>query len=537
MSDHAPEHRSDTADHEQAGVGQDSATRAASSLQEEVSLADLMSVAWGLRGWLVALFAGAAGIAGLIIAIVLLVVPAPSSYRLPFQINFPGVLDGEYPNGVPFQPIDVVSPTVMRRVFNIHSLEQHLPFESFKAAFTVREYNERMETIRLEYQAKLSSTKLTQAERSALEDEFAAKRRAARTGEFELVYLDDQDEGLPREVVAPIMANILETWAEEAQRVKGAYLYDVTVLSEAFLDRPSLIDEEYITALDMVRQSIKRLLDNITELEEIPGIKLVHVDDQQVGVAEVKLWLEDLQRFKVDPLIGQVRGLRVFKDQTRARLYIKDQLFRIGLEADAARKKAQLIEQVLDDYHGKGVGRSKAGVGSPTAGQSVLIPQLDEGFLDRIMTLSIQSTNVEYRRELADELVEFRKELVEFEKEEFFYKSMLDIIGQQSDEAAPSEMTKIDDPAAFVAGQFDSILSTLERSVRYLNEIYVEASARALKPTDTYTLRGPLATSGNLPLGTTKLALIVFACVAFAGVIALGLVVMRVGRLQRHVEH
>ena len=79
---------------------------------------------------------------------------------------------------------------------------------------------------------RLEDRKLTTVEREKIEDEFQAKLKSSRTGEFRLVGL--LGTGLvnwDRDLVGVVMNDIVNTWIEDS-RAKGVFKFDLNVYSE-----------------------------------------------------------------------------------------------------------------------------------------------------------------------------------------------------------------------------------------------------------------------------------------------------------------
>ncbi|HWW62355.1 MAG TPA: hypothetical protein VN181_13365, partial [Thermoanaerobaculia bacterium] len=96
--------------------------------------------------------------------------------KLPFRLDFQGSTEGQYPNGLKFSPADIVSPPVLRKVFDENQLSRFVPFEDFSRSFVVLESNRAYELLALEYQARLSDPKLSPVDRERIEKEFESKR-------------------------------------------------------------------------------------------------------------------------------------------------------------------------------------------------------------------------------------------------------------------------------------------------------------------------------------------------------------------------
>ena len=69
-----------------------------------------------------------------------------------------------------------------------------------------------------------------------------------------------------------------------------------------------LENEEYPVLVDILRNTINRILGNIDELLKLPGATLTRVGENRISLPEIRVNLENLLEFRVQPLFRMVLG-------------------------------------------------------------------------------------------------------------------------------------------------------------------------------------------------------------------------------------
>ena len=495
--------------------------------KDEISFGDLFDAALRQRVpiLLSLLVCGAAG--ALILALMLALVPSSVLSELPFRIKFAGVTEGNYPNGTPFQPGDIVSPSVVRPLFDRLELGNYFGFEELKASITVVESNPEMDRLRREFEAKLANTRLTQAERDEMEKDYAARRSAARTGEFRVQLISGG--GVPSNVAEALLPAVLESWAAEAQNVRGAWLYDVPVPGQGLLSQSDLVDEDYLVVVDLLRLTLKRVDRALEALSNIPGANLVRVPgDDGLSIVEARARLEDLRQFKIEPLFAQVYGQGIFRDRAATTRYLEHRLFRLQLDANALANKGKAIESVLERNASS---RWSVNTTSDEGVRAVVIPQFGDSFMDRLMEVGAQTADVKFRRELSKDLVKLRSEMVDLELEQSLYQALLKGFSAVPEISAgigaeESSLKRREEVRKAVEERFAAVTAECRFLIDQLQGLHKIISEQNLHPHNIYATTGPTRTSRTNSLGLRQITGVLAASI-FAGCVLAFLVAWR----------
>ena len=506
------------------------------SAESELKLSDILAVWWKtrVRIFLLALAGGVVAAAALLVAFLLR--PSQQMATVDVRLLFSGVDKGQYPNGTPFSAQDIVATSILQQVYEQNHLGKFIKFDDFKSSFSVLESNEATERLRREYGPKLDDRRLTSPERSKIEDEFQGKLKSSRTGEFRLVGL--LGSGLTnwnRDLVGIVMNDILNTWVLDA-RGKGVFKFDLNVYSENIVSDLETYQEDQLIFIDRLRVTISRIIQNIRALEEIPGASLLRVGDRKLSLGELDVALQDDLRFKIGVLHNAIYSYGFYRNRALAESYIDDQLFSLDLDNKAGESRVKVIDDALTSYsanrQGAGAQRiegTAAQVGTTPSisfGGGTMIPQLGESFLDRVINLSTQNSDVAFRQDLSRQTIDLGKGIVDIDRERKIYQRMKDAITDPNVQARPdrAEVSK------WVEEQLHLLVPRLKDTLHYVQLVNDEISARLLQPVTVYTVVQPMHIEKVAMISLFKLA----ALIAFAWCIYMGAVFVLLAMVSRH---
>ena len=267
--------------------------------------------------------------------------------------------------------------------------------------------------------------------------------------------------------------------------------------------------EDYITGIDILRAQVRRIIANIDEIATLPGAAVMRIGDGRTSLAEIRANLEDVLRFQIQPLVGLIRTTGLSRDPESLGRYVDDQLFQISLERAEAGKRVAAVQESLRAYMLQKGAVSEAGSGGaiprPAPGGEAMMPQLGESFLDRLVEMSTLSSDIEYRQQLTDRVINESVAMAALEREQAYYedfsRALKDLRPRSGRADRESELVSV---KARFEGAFDQVVVAVDR----VNAIYEELSTQNLNPTTLlYTVTAPFSmrTERALPLRTAVL--------------------------------
>ncbi|MDO8795223.1 MAG: hypothetical protein Q7J25_11450, partial [Vicinamibacterales bacterium] len=285
---------------------------------------------------------------------------------VPVRFQFEGARNGKYPSLLPFSESDVVSPSVLTTVYERNELSQYMPFSAFSSGLFVLRTSVEAELLTYEYQSKLAEPRLTTVDRTRLEAEFRNKLQSAPT-EYALTFVTSPSVNQPPAVLMQkTLDDVLATWAKQAIELRGALTADAELLTAATFSSVPVGEGDLLRRIDVLHGKIRRLIDNIVQLERLLGSRVSRTPKSEVTLPEVRATLEDLLRYEVDPLytITMSAGL---SDQHAAVQYFDSQLRRAQTDAREAEGRRQALFEALRAYADDSSNASTAGGGQAAA--------------------------------------------------------------------------------------------------------------------------------------------------------------------------
>ena len=464
---------------------------------DQISLQPLLRTVWLYRQVISLAVAGVMGIFAVAMLAAYIFQAVERLGTLEFRLLFEGASQGQYPNGTLFSSAEITSTPVLTEVFETSDLERYGSYEDFNDSIFVLQSNPELEILFYEYEAKLAASGLSPVDRRRIEDDFRTRRQSLTDPRFSLNFREDARVArMPPSLVSKVLDDTLATWARQAAERKGALRYNIPVFSKNIL-RPDLIEaEDYITGIDILRAQVRRVIANIDEIATLPGAAVIRIDDGRTSLAEIRVNLEDVLRFQIQPLVGMIRMTGLSRDPASLGRYIDDQFFQVSLQRGEAEKRVAAVQESLRAYMLQGaVAVPEAGSGSGefiatvAPGDEAMMPQLGESFLDRLLEMSTMNSDVGYRQQLTDRIIQENVAVAALEREQAYYedlsRSVADLGFRSTDAGRESELTII---TARFQGAFDQVVTAVDE----VNAIYDELSTQNLNPTTLlYTVTAP----------------------------------------------
>lgn len=497
------------------------------SFDEGMGLFDILGAWWRARVkiFLLALAGLAAAAAAVLVAYIAR--PSHQETAFAFRLLFSDVEKGQYPNGTRFSPADIVETPVLEEVYRRNELEKYLLFDDFKESLAVIDKNPALDRLRRDYASRLDDRRLSSVDREKLEKEYESKVRTLQNAEFTLVArLGGRFAKWPATLTGKVMDDILAIWAERS-RARGVFKFDQSVFSEYILTEFFDSQDDRLILLDRLRIVMDRILRNLQELSAMPGAQLVRTGERQVSLGEMEAALTDEVRYRFAVIEASIWAMKLYRNPVVTETYLRERLFRLGLETQAILSRAGAIEQALARYAATrpGAGQLKETASAASAhasGGGLPIPQIGESFLDRVVELSTQGTDIAFRQELTGQMIDTDRRLADFETRYQRYERMLAMMVHRQEKTIGMEEREhwrhwVDEQVAELLQDIKGVLNDLER-------LHQKLLARSLQPSMAYTVVEPLWQHRVSPVSMRTAGLVAgFLCAAYLGVVMIAI--------------
>ena len=515
--------------------------------EDEISLGDLFSTIWRARGRIM-IYTLAAGL--VIFALILGVYFFQEKEyvaKQEFRLEFTGADQNQYPNGMKFSTADILATEVLNRVYKQNDLGRYMPFGDFKGGLAVYQMNDRLRLLEFEYSQKFSEKNLSMENRQRLEQEFLEKKKALMVPVYSLTFTQGGRAGsIPDAVTAKVLQDILKEWAVYAERVKGANKFQLDLVSPNVLKKEDIEAEDYLVATDILRIMIRRVSKDLEALAKLPGATVVKVGERGISLSDLRYRLQDLERFKLNPMLGLIRQTSVSKYPDLTLGYLQNQIFDLKLKMEQAAANVSIFESSLNQYitktRGAGFAQSQGetAVGQPSqsgmfTNVPAMIPQFGESFLDSLVQMAQENSDAMFRQNITKQVIDAGLEKVELEFQSKFYEDMWSKISQQlqsGNALTDSEKGFLEVAVKKIDKDQQDIFDGLMQSIMDLNLIYESLSLSSLNPEAVlYSVTSQTTVSVLKPVSAKRLVMFavlgMFLCV---GVILMTVLVKGSGR-------
>lgn len=449
-----------------------------------------------------------------VVAIVTYILMQPSRRitSMQFHLQFDGADAGRYPNGTTFSTADIVSSPVLLAVYKANNLQDYMSFSAFSRSVFILETSRAYQNLNAEFETKLREPKLTTVDRERLEREYRDKLRGLGKFDHSINFVAPATvRHIPPRVVRKALGDILSEWAAQAQRDKRVLQFAIPVLSTNILRRP-VHDESFFRRLLLLRQRLTALIANIDALQiTVPGVSVIRADADRVSLPEIRLELQDIGRYDIDPLIAQAQaaGLTGSRDSALRVLQAQLEYDRRLLAASRARETA--LRNAFVTYEAGTLARREGHVEAPqepagseapraTPGEGVTT-QLGDAFLDRIVDLTNRSADREYRQQLINDIRDAALAVAPHEATVAYDESLIEQVRSAGFGSDPQA-------AADVQRRWTELTARIQNAIRQMNTIYTLASQQINADTEMYRITSPAVTTVERPIDFTRLFLL-----------------------------
>lgn len=466
---------------------------------DEIDLGELMQRIWATRVYVVKAVLVVLTLFVCYIGVSYLLSSKTVRYSQVFDLTFEGLSKGEFPNGSPFMLSDVTSPSVLNRVYRQNQLEEHgLKLDDFRRSVTIQPYAPDYALIRAKYDAWLADKKLTPAEIADLQKQMTAELAAARSGSLIITLLLPEQRSLTSDLANKILLDIPAVWAERAINEQGVLKPNIPVYSERIFDKERFENLDYLLGMDLVLNSIKLVRGNIAGLKEQPNASTLVDDESGFTLVDLDKAIQDVAEYDIRQIVDPIKELGISRSPEVVKLYYTRRLADLQQEQALWKERAQVIRSVLAGYTREGNSTSGSTVSST---QNNLVPQLGDAFLDRLLEVSRQGSDLEFRQKLTEEVLNHENSAINLEQQINDIERILATMsnGQSADKKLHAVYVKV------VEEKLPAVLENLREYTRIMGRMYEKQGKQSAgNISQLVEPQGGSFKIGTVALATTK---------------------------------
>jgi hypothetical protein len=265
------------------------------------------------------------------------------------------------------------------------------------------------------------------------------------------------------------------------------------------IDATAVETADPVAAVQVLRNKITQVILNTHEMANIPSVELIRTARERMSLAEIRLRLEDIVRFQLEPIVLEARDSNGANTAATIQ-FLESQLSYDQRRLAAKQEHINSIRDALALYSNtRAQDPSKGGISTspspadPKAaeGSETVMPQISDTFLDRLMSLTRNAADAEYREKLVDELRIATIEAIPLDEAVSYDHRILA-------QMRAGSSGRSSEPAT-VQARLAKTRAEVKALVVGINEIYRSASAHLTPSTQLYSAGTPVTRNIRTP--------------------------------------
>lgn len=408
----------------ESGSAPDSAYRA----DDEIDLRELVRALWETRVPVVIALLGFAGLFWMAVMVLGVRDGIVYTWETDVHFTFEGAEEGQYPNESPFSTSDLLSPVVVRRVYELNDLESFgLSRAEFSDALSIASYAPAREFIVERYRSRLERDGLSATEIASLEEEFSEALERASRGQAVLT-LTLRDGVLPNrsvlsdEMARKVMLDIPRVWAHYMTEETGIFASEISLYSADIMDSAAFEWMDGLVSTDVLKSQFGLLGRNLDALATLDNSGAVRDPETGLSLSDLRARAQWLENFVLEDIRAASIGLGLSGTPAATARFFQNRVEELTRRRQLLETRAQRIEQAMRAYVS---GQSPTPLAIAPAGGSdvdelrgaTAIPQFGSDFLDRLVQLGSDTGDLEFRQELTLEGLDYTLEAADIQAE------------------------------------------------------------------------------------------------------------------------
>ncbi|MDM8349806.1 hypothetical protein P8H27_13000 [Pseudomonas sp. sp1636] len=433
----------------------------------DIDLGELMMRVWAARSRVVTALLMVFALYCSYIAVSYFTSAKTVRYSAVFDLNFEGLSMGTFPNGSLFLMSDIINPAVLNRVYLENQLEeQGLKLDDFRRGVNIQPYAPDYALIRSKYEARLNDKKLSTAEIADLQVNMTTELKAARSSNVSISLQLLEKHSLPEVVANKVLLDIAQVWANRAINEQGVLKPSIPVYSERIFNKERFENLDYLLGIDLLLNSIKLVRGNIQTLKDEPNASTLIDDESGFTLADLDKAIDDVAQYDIRQIIDPIKELGISRNPQVVELYYSRRLGDLQQEEAMWQLRAQAIRNALGSYSKDANNVSTNNTAS--GAQNNMAPQLGDAFLDRLLEVSRQGSDLEFRQKLTQDVLDYEYKAIDIQQQVADIQRILGTFGGEETQA--NELR--DSYVKVVKEQLPIVLDNLREYTRVMVRMY-----------------------------------------------------------------
>ncbi len=327
-----------------------------------------------------------------------------------------------YPSENPFSASDIISPLILRKVYDNNKLQDRISFQDFSALFSLTKSASETAKLEAEYNTKMSQKNITVPQLQALEREYKKRQKEISTNDIRIAMASAA--GLTNTEVAKILNEIPETWFNIYSKLEAAKFPQIEA-SKTLKDLREQVssDTGHLVMMEKTRVYCLQLIRMCQTLSEMQHGKNIVLPSGEI-LADIQNQLENIEKYQINMYhqyfltAPQYQGIfdKVFIVGNIQK--IERDLIRVNAKYDNVLKALEMLQSKIEKTTSPQTAQS-------TAKSSDFSLQLDNTFFNQFADMVRNDVNNELRANYTQKAIEYGDERAELEADKAYFESMI----------------------------------------------------------------------------------------------------------------
>ena len=326
-------------------------------------------------------------------------------YSLVLSLNFPQAAQSKYPNGSPFSPSDIVSNTVLEKVWSENKLaDKGIKLQDFQKSLTAIPYTGEINFIDTKYKSLLATKNLSRTDIEKIEADYRVEVAQASSKTLKVV-LDSGKNSYDLSLASKVLNDIASTWSQTAIEKLGVSrspVLDGLVLNEGMKNQPPYVVLNYLNDLIFKAQAV------IRAMRGDPNSNAYRDPQTSLNLSGVSAKLQEISTFQVDRLDAFVAIST--KPSEWEILETQYKLKELRAYKTLLGDKAETYRKALADYSNNINKSTYASGDRGRGGNDGTGLQIDGDAITKLLSLAGQAKDAEYRQKLTSDRIALENE-------------------------------------------------------------------------------------------------------------------------------
>jgi hypothetical protein len=338
---------------------------------------------------------------GLFVVYALVTYNPSQYYSLVLSLNFPQAAQSKYPNGSQFSPSDIVSNTVLEKVWSENKLsDKGIKLQDFQKSLTAIPYTGEINFIDTKYKGLLATKNLSRTDIEKIEADYKAEVAQASSKNIKLV-LDSGKNSYDLGLASKVLNDIATTWSQTAIEKLGVSrspVLDGLTLNDQMKTESAFIVVNYLNDVVYKAQTI------IVQMQQDPNSNSYRDEKTGSNLSGLSLKLSEIVHYQIDQLDAFVAINTKISDleQLQARYKIQE----LQDQRKMLLLKAESNQRALSDYTGaKNQANASGELKGKNSSNGDSGVQISGDAITKLFSLATESKDAEYRQKLTSERI------------------------------------------------------------------------------------------------------------------------------------